>query len=763
MVKDSLEKALISLVLVLLVAILTYSDALWRVDRWLYDGQLKLLAQPASADIVVIEVDQKSLNALGRWPWSRDTHARLLQHLASLKTRAIGLDFVFSEVDTEHPQRDEQLSRALASSKSVVLPLIIEQNGLAPVASLPLPAFAQYALLGHANVDVDADGLSRSVPLQMRLGESQWPAMALALYGIPHPEIYLSLPGLHTPVSSNGTAQQWDKDYQVWLPFYAKGSDFTRVSYIDVLKGLVADSYFTDKFVLVGLTARGIEREIPAPLIVGNRAMSGVDFVAAALDGLIKQKLWQPLPLFNQLCLTLLVVASSIGISRQFSQRWLPLVVISLCPLIVLLAILVLHTSDHWYPPASALCTVLFSYPLRSWRHFEKLIQSLFTERKRAYVALNAIVDPVLTTSSQGVINYMNSAAQDMLGAVLHQAPQPQLDALFTLEVAGKSQTFNALIQQSILLHGPLKFSYCRLYLANQQTWNVNLVVAPLFGNKGMLQGAIITLTDISERILMAKLLLQRTEERTAMMQLMDHAEQANQAKTQFLSHMSHELRTPLNAIIGFAQLLKMDDPEYPLAETHLESVNEIYKAGLHLLDIIDELLDLARIESGKISLDMRSVPLSELLHDCQAIIAPLVDQHSLELRINNSLPESMLLKVDPKRAKQILLNFLSNAVKYNCPKGRITLLCQQPCSDRIRISVIDTGSGLSDEQQHMLFQSFERLDADKNHIAGTGIGLVISKQLAELMSGQVGVSSRQGVGSTFWVEFLLEHNQPRF
>jgi signal transduction histidine kinase len=266
----------------------------------------------------------------------------------------------------------------------------------------------------------------------------------------------------------------------------------------------------------------------------------------------------------------------------------------------------------------------------------------------------------------------------------------------------------------------------------------------------------VLTINDIGERMLMAKMLLQKAEEQTVMRELINRTEQVSLAKSQFLSQMSHELRTPLNAIIGFAQLMQMEDPQHPLAATHLDSVDEILKAGLHLLGLINELLDLAKIESGKISVNIGSIYLAELIKDCQTLMTPLVKNKGLELIVENPLPENIALKADPKRARQILLNFLSNAVKYNRPNGSITLSSRQIGDNRVRISITDTGEGLAEQQQQLLFQSFQRLGADNTDIEGTGIGLAITKQLAELMNGKVGVSSTPGIGSTFWVELLI-------
>jgi CHASE2 domain-containing sensor protein len=167
MAKGYFDKSSPTLLLVFLALALSYTDLLWRFDRWIYDAELQLLTRPASPDIVIIEVDQKSLNQIGRWPWPRNVHARLLQLLAQAKTQAIGFDMLFAEDDPQHPELDNQFADALAAARTVVLPMIIEHNGPKLVETPPLPAYSQYAVLGHANVDLDKDGVSRSVLLQL--------------------------------------------------------------------------------------------------------------------------------------------------------------------------------------------------------------------------------------------------------------------------------------------------------------------------------------------------------------------------------------------------------------------------------------------------------------------------------------------------------------------------------------------------------------------------------------------------------------------
>ncbi len=229
-------------------------------------------------------------------------------------------------------------------------------------------------------------------------------------------------------------------------------------------------------------------------------------------------------------------------------------------------------------------------------------------------------------------------------------------------------------------------------------------------------------------------------------------AEAANEAKSKFLSRMSHELRTPLNAILGFAQLLETD-PTDNLSDPHRENVLEIIKAGNHLLKLINEVLDLSRIEMGNLEISIEIVQVKDAVDAVLSIMEPLAKQQRITL-INQIQPgHDICLRADPVRLKQIMINLVSNGIKYGQRYGTVTVALKNMGPRWFRIEVFDQGAGLSEEQQEKLFQPFERIDADQTEVEGTGIGLVISKGLVEIMGGRIGVKSTLGEGSTFWIE----------
>jgi signal transduction histidine kinase/AmiR/NasT family two-component response regulator len=230
-------------------------------------------------------------------------------------------------------------------------------------------------------------------------------------------------------------------------------------------------------------------------------------------------------------------------------------------------------------------------------------------------------------------------------------------------------------------------------------------------------------------------------------------AESANHAKTDFLSSMSHELRTPLNAILGFAQLMEGGSPSpTPLQK---QNIDQILKAGWYLLELINEILDLALIESGKLTLSREPVSLVEAMLECRAMIEPQAKKRGIGMTFPR-FETPCFINADRNRLKQVLINLLFNAIKYNRPGGAVAVECTVNLPDWVRISVRDTGAGLTSEQLAQLFQPFNRLGKESGSEEGTGIGLVVTKRLVDLMGGTIGAESTVGLGSVFWVEFRL-------
>lgn len=258
------------------------------------------------------------------------------------------------------------------------------------------------------------------------------------------------------------------------------------------------------------------------------------------------------------------------------------------------------------------------------------------------------------------------------------------------------------------------------------------------------------TLARVNENL--QREIAERIEAESAARLARGEAERANSAKSEFLSRMSHELRTPLNAVLGFAQLLELDD----LSSDQRESVEQIEKAGRHLLDLINEVLDIARIESGQLSLSLEPVEVRSAVAEALLLVRPLAAERGISVVLEDSPALSVYAKADRQRIKQVLLNLLSNGIKYNRERGNLAIRCQEASGSRIRLEVADDGPGIPSDRLHRLFTPFERLGAEGTGVEGTGLGLALSKRLVEAMGGALGVSTALGQGSTFSVELAM-------
>jgi PAS domain S-box-containing protein len=371
----------------------------------------------------------------------------------------------------------------------------------------------------------------------------------------------------------------------------------------------------------------------------------------------------------------------------------------------------------------------------------KKLDQRLRDQQFYSRSLIESNIDAIMTTDPAGVITDVNKGMEALTGCTRDEL----IGALFKNYFTNQERA-EAAIQ---LVLNQKKITDYELTACNRggKKTEVSFNATTFYDRERTLQGVFAAARDITERK-SNELALQDTN--IALKIAKSVAEKANLAKSEFLSSMSHELRSPLNAILGFAQL--MDSASPPPTDAQKESIDQILQAGWHLLRLINEILDLAVIESGKVSLSPESVLLSEVIAECQAMMEPQAQQRDIRMTFPRfDLP--IFVKADRTRLKQIIINLLSNAIKYNKEQGTVTVDYAMHTSGRIRISVADTGAGLPAEKLAQLFQPFNRLGQEAGTVAGTGFGLVVTKRLAELMEGVLGVESTVGEGSVFWCE----------
>jgi PAS domain S-box-containing protein len=413
---------------------------------------------------------------------------------------------------------------------------------------------------------------------------------------------------------------------------------------------------------------------------------------------------------------------------------------------------------------------------LRGQRYFTGILRDI-SARKQAEEALReagalqkAIFDSAnfssIATDAKGVIQIFNVGAERMLGYTAAEVMNKitPADISDPQEVIARAKSLSTELETSISpgfealvfkasrgIEDIYELTYIR---KDGSRFPAVVSVTALRNDQGSIIGYLLIGTDNTARKQVeaerARLDLVLQNKNVELERARRAADHANQAKSDFLSSMSHELRSPLNAILGFAQLLESSEP--PPSPIQAASVGQILTAGWYLLKLINEILDLALIESGRLSLSLEPTSLHDVLQDCQAMIAPQAQQKGIRIKFA-PVAENCFVIADRTRLKQVLVNLLSNAIKYNRPHGTAEVTYRMHSAGRLRISVGDSGEGLAPLKIEQLFQPFNRLGQEAGSEEGTGIGLVVSRQLVELMGGEIGVTSTVGLGSVFWFE----------
>jgi PAS domain S-box-containing protein len=371
----------------------------------------------------------------------------------------------------------------------------------------------------------------------------------------------------------------------------------------------------------------------------------------------------------------------------------------------------------------------------------KKLDQRLRDQQFYTRSLIESNIDALITTDPSGIITDVNKQMEALTGSTRDELIGAPFKAYFTDPARAEAGIKLVLSEKKVSNY---ELTACA---RDGKRTDVSYNATTFYDRDRTLQGVFAAARDVTERKRFEQA-LQETNVELESAKL--NAEKANKAKSDFLSGMSHELRSPLNAILGFAQLIESATP-LP-TESQKESIEQILQAGWHLLKLINEILDLAVIESGKVFLSLEPVSLDDMLAECQAMMEAQALQEGVLLTFPQS-GQPRFVWADQTRLKQVVINILSNAIKYNKEQGSVIVTCTDLDNGRIRIGFRDTGGGLEPEQLSQLFQPFNRLGQEASGIAGTGIGLVVTKQLTELMEGTLGVESTPGIGSIFWVE----------
>jgi len=498
-------KLVLAVCLPMLALVLQQMELLKPLDNLIFDAELMMFSRPANEDIVIVAIDDYSLKKLGKWPWSRRTHAELIKLLTSAEVQAIGLDIIFAEPDLNDPEADQALVDAVRANGRVILPVLPELSNSDRNLriTLPWPELANAAAgLGHVDVEIDNDGMVRSTYLSAGMKGRYWPSFALALLTLDKQNRQRYLKGVRNP-DATFSSKFWQRDYRIEVPFTGAAGHFARVSYADVLAdpGLRAD--LRGKTILVGMTAAGLAPMFATPQYKTSGLISGVELNANVLDVLLKELCIQPLDSSWGMVLTgFLVLVPVLGYNFFFTRKAF-LISLLFSGLTIGVSAGLLKGLHYWYGPTPVLLALVISYLLWNWRRLQFFTKSLFTERQLAKATLHSIADAVITTNAEGLCVYMNPAAEKLTGFTLETAQGLHINTVVRLiNNDGNSENdFNAFIHN--LLNGQSVKEIVPRYIINRSgdEYAVQINGSPIKGELNKISGAVFALSDITDTL----------------------------------------------------------------------------------------------------------------------------------------------------------------------------------------------------------------------------------------------------------------------
>ncbi|MHC4856321.1 MAG: CHASE2 domain-containing protein [Planctomycetota bacterium] len=388
------EHFILVALLAFIAGLFIHNSLLWRWDNLLYDAQLSFWTRTVSDEIIIVAIDDESLRELGRWPWSRSTHASLIDKLELESPRAIGLDIIFSEPDANNPEADELLARALRASGKVVLPVFMSQksNNSFPIEALPLPELAgSAAALGHVHLDISADGIARRVYLREGIGEPYWKHFSLALLSITDAAAELERKVDIAEQQEQYSSMQWYREYPFLIPFAGPPGHFPQIGFSQVMSGQYSPGLFQDKIVLIGTTAQGMSDALPTPLSGDSGRMPGVEIIANIIDSILNDLRIIELETPWLILITAIFVALPMLIYPYLNPASTLMVLFGIVVGTLVLVALLLWLLKIWVPVSTILLFQFISYPLWSWRRLVLAMRHINIELNRLSATQKAL------------------------------------------------------------------------------------------------------------------------------------------------------------------------------------------------------------------------------------------------------------------------------------------------------------------------------------------------------------------------------------
>jgi signal transduction histidine kinase/CHASE2 domain-containing sensor protein len=722
----------------LIVAAAHLAGWLTPMERGLMTPRFAATARDASSDVVYIAIDPYSLRELNRGPWPRRHHAALIDRLSDAGARRIALDIDFSNPSNEAD--DAALEAAIRRADGrVILPRFTQtltQGASGTVVTAPLPRFARFATIAALDSRLDSDGRLHDYDTVIHNQTGTAPSMAAAM-----------MTGVSPPA-------RFGIDYGI------RPESIPVLSYADVLNGRFDPALVDGAAVIVGAGSTELGDRVPAPV---HGVLFDPQVHALAMESMAQGRMLRHAPHWLTLAVGLLeTLLFGYGLTRWPWQRGLFAVAI-VGAVSYGGAVLVQTVTPVLLDIAPWLVIALLCFAVQLVQRIETQARAIFRHRmaeahRRAVMdcVVDDSFDGIIVTNSQGEITMINGAAQAMFDVDAIEAAGHTIEAVIpdlpgcicrAMRDAHESSTGEARfgpVEMTLASHSgdevivELVMKSSRLAIADD----------PMERRTHPRRVDIYTFRNVTD---------QRRME--AMLAAKEQAELANRAKSEFLANMSHELRTPLNAIIGFADVLKGEMFGSVGSDENRGYITDIHDSGMHLLQIINDILDVAKVEAGELELAEENLSLPLIVKACQRLMGERAQRAEVSIHtvIDRALPQ---LTGDEIRVKQILLNLLSNAVKFTPEGGRVTVGCHVRPDGGITLSVTDTGIGIAAADMDKALQKFGQVDsALQRNFDGTGLGLTLVQTLAEMHQARFTLDSTPGNGTTATVEFPPERS----
>ncbi|MBT2323942.1 CHASE2 domain-containing protein [Variovorax paradoxus] len=750
-----LEWLSLAVIAVSLVLALEWSGWLLGPNRSLQDMLMPLQARAADrSDVIIVTIDDKSIAAIGKWPWRRSFHARLIDNIDKDAPAAIGMDLLLVEPAQASPADDAALAAALSRSGKVVLPLMMQTHNAEPFVVEPIPALRRTArALGHVHLEVDDDGLVRSVYLQEGFAGQMWDHFSLAMLktGNAVPGAREGEPGAQGN-SSDGLAA-WQRSRRMIVPFAGPPGHFRQVSYVDVLDGAVPAGTFKGKQVLIGATAAGLGDLYATPVSRGAKLMSGVEFSANVLDSLVEGRSLTTLPAWLDAALNVVPVLLAL-LGMAFVGPFPALLLTAGLVALPAAAAAAAACFGIQFAPAAGMLGVGLSYALWSWRKLHTATRYLMDEFGRLQSdgrfgavpgstvgtgdflgrridalgqiaeqlrnlhrfvsdSLEGLPDATLVCDREGKVLLANAAAARHFGvesgAKLHGAQAPAL----------MKDVLSQADQQPVVSAESFAAPPGAVSAAARDGSERDLLIkhAPSFSGKGEHLGWIVSLVDVTQ------------------------IREAQRHRDHAMRFLSHDMRAPLASVLTLLSLQRQD----PSAMTQQQFHERIERHARKALGLSDDFTQLVRAQSHNYQFERYN--LVDVLLECVDDAWEATRRHGIRVTMAPS-PEVAHSLIDRELVARAIGNLLGNALKFS-PAGSSIVCAIESLAHEWAVLVQDEGPGIGEDLRHRLFEPFARGRTSAD-IDGAGLGLALVKTVAQRHGGRVLLDSAPAQGSAF-------------